>query len=1251
MKRVAKRALGILMAMMMLLTALPSAYALESDIKGHWAEEALQSFVDDGYLAGDGRGHYTPNGVMTRAQFATILNRVVGLTEESSAITGYTDVKASDWYYHELAKALAAGYMSGTSQTTMSPNGAVTRQQAFTMLARYLGLDTSSDAALTGFADEKTVAAYARGPVAAMITAGYVAGTADKKVNPEKQLTRAEGVTVLYRAKAALKAVVPSAASGLKDGVYTGTGAGYGGTIKVEMTVSGGKITKLEVLSHSESNGYFNRAKKLLDTVLEKQGTDGVDTVSGATKSSRGILAAVNACISQAKGGKDTSTTGSTGSGGGGAGNSTKTDGEDFSKTHLKDGTYTGNASGYSGTTTVKVTVVDDKITQIEIVSHGDSSSYFSRATAVIDKVISKQSTDVDTVSGATYSSWGILNAINDALKTAGSSAVTYQVADWNALTTALAKAKDGDSIELTDHITDAGKGVDTVSSATATVNKAITIDGKGKTISAYDGKVTKNTTDAEGNVTASEQVDATFCFDMAGASGIQIKDLTIDGASFGSKLGGAMYVESGDSADDVVELALTNVTFRNCKAGNTGAGNGGAAVYVEPHRGGTPMLTAKNCTFENNAVNGGQTGRGGAVYGYNADVTLEGCTFTGNEAAYGGAVAAAGSTKLTVKNCTFDASNEAVYGGDDIYIFDGYTFYKKTMAVDSKVSAALSGNKHNGTDGEDFAAYRVIRGRVLGEVNDGITNTATYSGSSEKFFSGHDLTFAAGNYDRTAQPAESQDHVAAVYDASEMRLKAAEGVTETDFVAYISKLSGADVNGTACDAAINANGFVNLNAKNGDAYVFDDLTETYTVVAKADGYADVTCEVTVPATIYAYASLSYAEYWAAENVYLSGMDMTASNTTEADRVYSQGGKTYEEHDKGAFDAVTRATTNHGLHRGSFQQSVTIDTESGDTYQPLYWTDGSNFVDAMDGNTYNKGKIGMTQYEITGIKYVPVAVAAADYRAFCAAYTVTQNGEALLGGYTEGNLKGYSEAAFVTAQTNGLKEAELDNGTWSFGARRTGTDSGLLGQAQQTADNVETAVKNTSQFGDFIRADITGSGYGALGSRMQTVLWQYYGNGDTVLATYGTKFAADDWMHKSMGIQLGLTESLRCQLPEGTTGTGKWIVTVYALGYEDYSFEIDVTSNDVHGANMPMTPDQKTQLEKLKDQAGALLDSDAGKAGLEAEEENWKVLKEHYNEAVALLANEDATYGDASDLLTELPDLIQAVQPAETAAA
>ena len=251
------------------------------------------------------------------------------------------------------------------------------------------------------------------------------------------------------------------------------------------------------------------------------------------------------------------------------------------------------------------------------------------------------------------------------------------------------------------------------------------------------------------------------------------------------------------------------------------------------------------------------------------------------------------------------------------------------------------------------------------------------------------------------------------------LALKAADGA-EDAFQNYLSNISSVTVGDKTYNASgrgavqvINANGFLDLNAKNGNSYVFADLTagKTYSVKVQVTGYPDLTFTVTVPETIYAYASLSYAEYWAAENVYFSGTDMTASNTTEADRVYTQGGKTYEEHDKGAFDAVTRATTNHGLHRGSFQQSVTINTESGTTYQPLYWTDGNNFVNAKDGKTYNKSKIGMTQYEITGIKYVPVAVDAADYQTFCTAYTVTQNGEALLGGYTEGTLKSAAEMA------------------------------------------------------------------------------------------------------------------------------------------------------------------------------------------------------------------------------------------------
>ena len=754
-RNICKRITGLLLALVMATSLLPAASAAGSDLDGHWAQEAMQSFADAGYLYGDGNGHYSPNGSMTRAQFAAIMNRVTGLTTESAGIANYTDLSTSDWYYSDLAKALAAGYMTGTSTTTMSPNATITRQQAFTMLARYLGLDRTDTSSLDAFTDANKIAEYARGGVAAMVNAGYVQGN-NQKIQPEKTLTRAEGVTVLSRALAALQAVVPTVTATYKDGVYTGTGAGYGGTMKIQVTISGGKMTSIEILSNSETSSYLTRAKKLIDTLLEKQTTDNINAISGATKSSNAILTAVGACLSQASGGADTSKTGSTGSGGGGTGNSTKPTDQEFDR--LTDGTYEGSAAGYSGTTRVKVTVSDGKITAIEVLSHGDTSSYFNRASAVIDKVIASQSTSVDAISGATYSSYGIVNAVANALKDATTTgAVTHKVSTWKELTAALAKAQDGDTVQLTADITDGGN-VDGVSSATATINKAITLDGNGKTMSAYKGKVTATTTSKETGESSSQPVDATFCFGVTTATGIQIQNLTIDGASFSSKLGGAMYVKTG------VEVTLSNVTFRNCKAGKGGAGNGGAAIYAESHSGTSPTVTASNCTFENNAVTDGTTGRGGAVAGYNANLVLQNCTFSGNKAAYGGAVAAAGSSQLTVTGCTFESSNNAVYGGDDIYIFDGYTFYKKDKTTDSAVQYVLSGNTHKQKDGADFTGYRVVLGRVLGTVSD-TTNSTKEGTLTRKDCAGsgaiavspvRDLTFTVTDYDRKGTPTEN---------------------------------------------------------------------------------------------------------------------------------------------------------------------------------------------------------------------------------------------------------------------------------------------------------------------------------------------------------------------------------------------------------------------------------------------------------------------------------------------------------------
>ena len=367
----------------------------------------------------------------------------------------------------------------------------------------------------------------------------------------------------------------------------------------------------------------------------------------------------------------------------------------------------------------------------------------------------------------------------------------------------------------------------------------------------------------------------------------------------------------------------------------------------------------------------------------------------------------------------------------------------------------------------------------------------------------------------------------------------------------------------------------------------------------------------------YVYAGLTWAQYWAAEGVYAAG-DATAS----ADK------DTKGEADLGAFDTVTRATTNHGLHRGSYQTTAVIEGEKG-SYSVSYW-EGQNTVVFTDGTkaTYNRGTLTladgttdeMVDYKVYGLKYVPVKVKAADYEAFKKEYAVVENDGTLAGGYGEVNLKSYSLTADVTANTNGLKTAtKNEDGTFSFSARANGTDSGIKNNALKKAEGITATVKEANgSYGEFLRVDLTGDGYGDLGAAMQAVKWTYYGSDSTytkALQTYGTKFAADNWMHKSMGIQLGLTKSLRCQLPEGYDGTGYWTLTVYALGYEDYTVQFQATDANIvkPAAEKPDT----TKLEAVIAEAKALKASDYTAA-------SWEKVANELEECEDMLKNIDA---------------------------
>ena len=201
----------------------------------------------------------------------------------------------------------------------------------------------------------------------------------------------------------------------------------------------------------------------------------------------------------------------------------------------------------------------------------------------------------------------------------------------------------------------------------------------------------------------------------------------------------------------------------------------------------------------------------------------------------------------------------------------------------------------------------------------------------------------------------------------------------------------------------------------------------------------------------------------------------TKAYITQGDVTSSNEKDTHGEYDKGGFDTVTRATTNHGLHRGSYQCMATIDTEDGKKYELAGWSSDGKQMILTDGTqlSYNKGTITkadgtttkLVSYEVTGIKYVPVKVKTSDLADFEQHYRVVRNGEKLYGGFGENKLSSYEYTAAVNADTNGLKTAVKNaDGTYSFSARQTGSGKSFAEQDISVAANITSTVKRCYRF-------------------------------------------------------------------------------------------------------------------------------------------------------------------------------------------
>jgi len=199
-----RKAIAFVMVLAMIFCYIPPAtYAIEQPTnfvdmpqEGFWSTQALQAAVNNGLLQGFEKpeGFYVkPNDTLTRAQMATIVNRAFGATEKAE-LSGVADVPENAWYREEIQKAVKMGTMKSAQK--MRPNDPITRQEAFTVLARAFRATGGTTDHLVQFQDAGLVASWALDGMGALVQDGYVKGSGGK-LSPKNNITRAEFAVIM----------------------------------------------------------------------------------------------------------------------------------------------------------------------------------------------------------------------------------------------------------------------------------------------------------------------------------------------------------------------------------------------------------------------------------------------------------------------------------------------------------------------------------------------------------------------------------------------------------------------------------------------------------------------------------------------------------------------------------------------------------------------------------------------------------------------------------------------------------------------------------------------------------------------------------------------------------------------------------------------------------------------------------------------------------------------------------------------
>lgn len=1193
-----KNTIAMVLAGAMLLPS--NAFAADlsqyKDFPNDWSAKSLEQAIDDGLLNGS-NGMIDAKGLLTRAQMAAIVSRSFGAAKTAS-LDDYRDVLPSAWYYSDMGKAVKMGAFQGANGL-LNPDAPITREEAFTVLARAFALEGGGSATLKDFVDGGMVSSWASESVAALVAGGYVNG-ANGMLNLKNNITRAEFAKVI-----------------------TGMAASYVGAEGVSgKTVEGNVIVR-------ESGASLSGVTVNGDLII----ADGADKVSldGVKVTGRIVIrgASTEASLKNCSAGKGVLVSNPNG-----AASLSVSGGSVGTVTAKSDLVVSGKIDNIVIAEKAALTVQSGaSVGSVTVSAAGASVSGAGTVSAVQananNVTVSTKNTKVTAASGVSGVKAG--DKIVDAGKTGtvgtapssggssggshssggGSSNSVIRVSSWSELRAAVQRVEDGGTIQLATDISDAGNtntaAIDGVSSATlpmesATAGKAFTLDGNGHIITAAS--------------------NSTYCFlintgDSTGTT--TVKNLTVDGGKFSKKVGGAFFVESGN-------VVFDGVTFKNCNAGNTGAFNGGGAICLNKHGGGMPNVTVTGCTFEDNYVGAaGATGRGGAIYANHGNrnpvtedtavmkLTVKDSTFKNNKAAYGGAIAADGNVDLSVTGCTFEG-NEAATGADDIYIFDGVSAGKKGKQIYSNVHAVLADNTYsNKTDSEnDMTAMNVILGRYY---------PAGYVGTPIASVDGAiDLTFS--DIERTKPVQDVPENIAmtsieiagktywygtAVYDPTTKKFVAnftvndtaveATQIDDTNVYYYTESNLPESLYGTTAlsytdfyKADTGAAKVDAISSATTGKYKMFENTDKSELVSEGDnqgykinGVTNVSVQVVGEQYVKAFilktagASVSGA-YATAANLKLNENATTAPGwykTLNADGTY---GTITASNPVQVSNATAVLQTN--AHWGDYMVLVTDPNGYLRNGRQGTWPVSANIqgivVEATkDGQTIRVGlrhmkNIWVQVYEFAfDADEIPELVGATINKI---SYIVPEN----VYEYT------FADGIYI-------KPAYTDAVTGSFDADHT---TFTLNKAPEGLENAQMTVA-------FSVPKLHGHG--------SDVYQLYSGNvsevGTAVNLTKPTNWPAD-------------------------TSNGTYSVTISSSNYAD----ITVT--------FPMTDAQRTQLTQLKEQAGALLtdyNEDTASSAL-------KLLKSHYDEAVALLENEAATSDHATELINELPGMIQTVR-------